>query len=322
MSGNNCALFVDGNGKYCCRNKVCRIGADQELGITFTLANTGDVDLLVFPTGDTNDASAVYQTLSEGSTTVYDAGVYMLDLDCEAIDGLAAPAASADRMAACCHPVSSHVPVQDSQEILDKLQEQCDTLQEILCHTLKPTGLFVTTGALCDQPVFVDAKTGNCVAFDSTSKTYIGVDMGNIGQNPSGKSYLSRTLNVEVHAPEGGGDVGLDMAAVLALLDGATFPNGDAADDAANVYIHSLTATLAHLGDESAAGTSTTCDATFVDGESGQEVNLEPGGEWASGAAPCTDIPEFKASVADGSTVRLCITVSQEMDKSNNVVPK
>jgi hypothetical protein len=101
MSRSNCSLYVDANGRYCCVEKVFRI---TEHPYTVVLANTGPVDLLVFPTGDTDEVATVHSTLAEGSTTILDAGTYKLDLDCDALDGTDAPADVELQMAACCEP--------------------------------------------------------------------------------------------------------------------------------------------------------------------------------------------------------------------------
>lgn len=98
----SCSLYVDANGRYCCTDKVFRVG---DKAYTVVLANTGPVDLLVYPSGDTDEVSVVHSTLEEGSTTIIDAGTYMLGLDCEALDGTTAPLAVADQMAACCAPL-------------------------------------------------------------------------------------------------------------------------------------------------------------------------------------------------------------------------
>lgn len=105
MSRANCALYVDANQRYCCIRKVFRVGKAHASGFTVVLANTGPVDLLVFPTGDTDEVSTVHSTLEEGSTTILDAGTYMLDLDCSALDGTDAPADVAAQMSACCEPI-------------------------------------------------------------------------------------------------------------------------------------------------------------------------------------------------------------------------
>ena len=134
MSRQNCSLYVDGNGRYCCRDKVFRVGDNA---YTVTLANTGPVDLMVFPTGDTDEVSVLHSTLQEGSTTITDAGTYMLDLDCEALDGTVAPDVVEMQMSACCHPVT-HTDVFEVAllskvcELLDNSQSDTGTLTDIL----------------------------------------------------------------------------------------------------------------------------------------------------------------------------------------------
>lgn len=106
MSKQNCALYVDKNGRYCCREKVFTIGKGKACGMTVVLGNTGPVDLLVYPTGDTNEVAIVHSTLEEGSTTVLDAGTYKLGLPCDELDGKEAPKAVAEQMSACCHEIA------------------------------------------------------------------------------------------------------------------------------------------------------------------------------------------------------------------------
>lgn len=109
MSRENCSLYVDGNTNYCCVPKVFKVGEGHAAGVTVTLANTGPVDLLVYPTGDTDEVAVVHSTLAEGSTTIFDAGVYMLDLDCEALDGTDAPEEVAEQMSACCSAIAGEL---------------------------------------------------------------------------------------------------------------------------------------------------------------------------------------------------------------------
>lgn len=207
--------------------------------------------------------------------------------------------------------VSKEIPPSTLSQILEQMR--CEP---------KPTGLFVADGPLCGLPVFYIEKTNSCVAFNKATKLYENIDMSGVGQNPSVKNSESRRLNIEVHAPAGAGDITHDNASLIAKFAGATFPSGAAADDVANVYLHSMQATLAHVGDESVDGTSTTCDAEFVDGQTSEVVNLEPGGPYPLEASACTDVPAFKMVVKDGSTVRFCLDVSQELDKAGVVVPK
>lgn len=99
---NTCSLWVSENGNYCCAPKVFTVG---DHAVTVSIANMGGVDLLVFPTGDTSDVSVVHSTLEDGSTTITDAGVYLLDIDCDALDGTPAPADVLEQSAACCSSV-------------------------------------------------------------------------------------------------------------------------------------------------------------------------------------------------------------------------
>ena len=98
-------LFVDGNGRYCCRGKAMRIGKGCACGYTVTLMNTGPLDLTVYPTGDTDEGSMVHSTLAEGTTLLTDAGTFILDTAalCEKLDGTVAPEDPAEHiLIGCC----------------------------------------------------------------------------------------------------------------------------------------------------------------------------------------------------------------------------
>lgn len=111
MSDTNCLLYVDANGRYCCSDKAFTNGAGSadNAGTTITLVNTGPIDLLIFPTGNTTDPSTVFQTIQPGTTTIFDAGTFKFDFDCEAIHGTLAPTDPALQMMICCKEVSKEL---------------------------------------------------------------------------------------------------------------------------------------------------------------------------------------------------------------------
>jgi len=94
----NCAIFVDGNGRYCCQPKVMRVNSCAWCIIN---ANGGDIPILVFPTGNVNDEPIDSGLVAaEGLTVLDKTGVFKLDIDCDALDGTDAPAEGA--ITVCC----------------------------------------------------------------------------------------------------------------------------------------------------------------------------------------------------------------------------
>lgn len=120
-------MFVDKNGRYCCSDKALRIGKGCACGYTLTLMNAGPLDLLVFPTGETDEASMVSQTLENGTTILTAAGAYKLDLAAlKALEGTVAPEDPADQiLIGCCEinceAIGDVAVCAKLQEILDAI---------------------------------------------------------------------------------------------------------------------------------------------------------------------------------------------------------
>lgn len=93
----DCAVFVDKNGRYCCNNKTMDIGEGCACGFTIALANVPAVDLQI----KVADEWVTHSTLSEVTTTLIEAGTYRIDpAFCEALEGTDAPEEGA--MSICC----------------------------------------------------------------------------------------------------------------------------------------------------------------------------------------------------------------------------
>lgn len=160
----SCPLYVDGNGKYCCTAQRIRVSDDECLQIT--LVNAGPIDLLHFPTGDTDDASVVAATLVEGLNTVFTCGVFKLDFDCEALDGTEAPEDPAEQMLICYKAIDKGeggaVNAGINTNILTAVQALCgkveitngelaDLCAKILAGNLTTVELLTAVQALCDK---------------------------------------------------------------------------------------------------------------------------------------------------------------------------
>ena len=88
MSTNNCQLYVDGNGKYCCNHKVVKV---DDCAYTLTVRG-GPYTILKYPTGNTKDGTVVYdETPADGTITIAEPGRYTVELDCDALHGSPAP---------------------------------------------------------------------------------------------------------------------------------------------------------------------------------------------------------------------------------------
>jgi len=318
-------IRVDGNGQYCVIDKAL---TGDACGYLVTVQNGAGIEVLSFPTGDTDEGSFVTQTLVEGENIIPQPGTYKFDLSALlALHGTEAPEDPSEHILVSCRPLSCE---ELSAMCACKRGDSGDTTFEGLSDTLteiltqlqcqpQATGLAATSGPFCDQPVFL--VKGECTVFNPETKTYESIDMANVGQNPTTNSCETRPFVCEF--PADGADVTVTAADVIATLAGATFPSGAAADDAASVYLHDVTMTLAHLGDEADGDfVSTTCDAMVTDDDTSKVTNLEPGGDYPLTQEPGNDVPAFTLVVAEGSNVKVCGTVSVKLDKSGEVVPK
>ena len=159
MTQQNCSLYVDNNDprRYCCQNKAIRIKPGKCAVIS--LANVGPVDLLVFPTGDTDDASTVHSTLTDGVTTVLEPGIYKLDLDCAELQGTEAPEDPAKHMLACC----SVTEKDDTALILATLEALC---AKIVAgdDTSALAEIISNLEAICEKLLAADAADAEIIA--------------------------------------------------------------------------------------------------------------------------------------------------------------
>jgi len=98
----NCSVYVDANTppRYCCECKRIRIGEGECAVIS--LANISGVDLLYYPTGDTDETSIVHSKLDAGIHTILEPGCYKLDIDCAELDGTEAPEDPDAQILVCC----------------------------------------------------------------------------------------------------------------------------------------------------------------------------------------------------------------------------
>ena len=122
----DCLVYVDKNGKYCCGCKVLRLSASECAKLT--LLNAGPLTLLGYPTGDTDDPSVPIQVVNDGVTVIQGPGVFKLDLDCAGIDGEVAPEEVTEQMFICqCEYDKSELgaPHVDTQSIVDAIATLC-----------------------------------------------------------------------------------------------------------------------------------------------------------------------------------------------------
>lgn len=96
---SNCALYVDGNGRYCKREKFFIVGDHP---VVVTNANCDPVELLLYPTGDTDEVSIPSGIVAGPGTTVVSLpGKY--ELPCpEGLDGTDAPEDVTLQKTLCC----------------------------------------------------------------------------------------------------------------------------------------------------------------------------------------------------------------------------
>lgn len=211
----------------------------------------------------------------------------------------------------------------DFVESIKEIANQIEISNSSISKNFALNGVYVTNldSPFCGEPVIlcdgkpsvIDPITFKIVELDTMTTT--------IGKNTAEKNCIIRQINLEVAAD--GADEVITNSDLLAMLAGGTFDNGMAADDAANVYIHSFQATLGHLGDEDGNGfVSNTCDAVVIDLDTKQTVNLEPGGEYSITKEPCSDIQGIELNVVTGSLVRICICVSLELAKNGDAIAK
>jgi len=319
-------IRVDGNGMYSVTDKA--LTGCTACGYLIVVQNGAGIDVLSFPTHDTDEGSFVTQTLVDGENIIPQPGTYKFDLSTVlALHGTPAPENPADHVLVSCRPLTCEelgamcacnggTPGDTTLTDLSETLEQI--LTQLQCQP-QATGLVATSGPFCDQPVFL--VKGECMVFNPETKTYETIDMANVGQNPTTNSCETRPFVCEF--PADGADVTVTAADVIATLAGATFPSGSPADDAASVHLHDITMTLAYLGDEADGDfVSTTCDATVTDDDTGKITNLEPGGDYSLTQAPGNSVPEFTLVVADGSNVKICGNVSIKLDKSGEVIAK
>ena len=136
MSRNNCAIYVDANDRYCVRDKVLRV---TDKGYSIHIANCGPLELLVYPTGDTDEMSTPSGiTLQNGTNVLATPGVYAFPPFAVA-DGSVAPADKALHKAICCEAISDQTVSSMLIECLQNLKQiigepmDCDTEINTIC---------------------------------------------------------------------------------------------------------------------------------------------------------------------------------------------
>ena len=159
-------ISVESNGFYCCENKPIRV---TDCPFTVTGANNAPIDVLYFPTGETDEANTVYGTLEPGGTLdLTTAGVYMLDIDCKNWDLVKAPDGVADQVNVSC--VKN--PLADPTE--SQLTQLCIKLEQLI-QTTATTAIAASNG-LVDLNYCTDdgKKAVHCVKKDPDTGDIVG----------------------------------------------------------------------------------------------------------------------------------------------------
>ena len=95
----DCNIYVDANGRYCVRDKIIRL-TDRPVAIH--VANCPAFELLVYPTGDTDDVAVPSGIIiNPGTNSLHTPGVYGFP-DLSALDGTDAPADPTLHKSICC----------------------------------------------------------------------------------------------------------------------------------------------------------------------------------------------------------------------------
>ena len=107
MANNDCALYVDGNGKYCCQDKVFVVG---KYPVALTNANCDPVELIHYPTGDTDEVAVPSGIIvPPGPATIVIApGKYKLPCPPD-LDGTVAPTDVTLQKALCCKEIKTNL---------------------------------------------------------------------------------------------------------------------------------------------------------------------------------------------------------------------
>ena len=129
---SNCALFVDGNGKYCCRDKVFTVGKHP---VSVTNANCEPVELILYPTGDTDDVGIPSGVIAgPGMTILSLPGKYRLPCP-EGLEGELAPEDPLLQKALCCCEIKTSLDpliLQKLCELVDQGGGDSSTLTQLL----------------------------------------------------------------------------------------------------------------------------------------------------------------------------------------------
>ena len=161
----DCVLYVGKNGKYCYNpDKTVCLNSDECMIVT--LLNVEGIDVLQFPTNDTDDATMVVDTLSAGSTTIYGPGVFKLDTDCAELEDTVAPEDKTLHQIICCTEIKKSLATaggaQVNAEILATLESLCqkmvvtngelsDLCAKILAGNALTATIIQELQALCDK---------------------------------------------------------------------------------------------------------------------------------------------------------------------------
>ena len=116
----NCALFVDGNGKYCCQKKVFTVG---KYPVSVTNANCDPVELILYPTGDTDEVAIPSGVIAAPGTTIVSMpGKY--ELPCpEGLDGEVAPEDPLLQKALCCCEIKTSLDPLILQKLCELVEQ-------------------------------------------------------------------------------------------------------------------------------------------------------------------------------------------------------
>lgn len=142
-----------------------------------------------------------------------------------------------------------------------------------------------------------------------------------IGSNAFVNQKDTRPFICEIPAIDG--NVTVDLAALIAANEGATFVDSGLPIDAAYACLSQVEIALTDLGDEAADGFVTTaCQAVATDIETGKTKDIEPGGNYELVVACGKSVPAFEVAVTAGSNVVVCGIWTMNIGKDGEPVPK